>query len=171
MLFLTTNEVDYILKRPFFSDPVTERDRVYVYYHYRENVRLYTVRFNLIPSFSVGFMIATLQSSLFQRFAPSTLLHVTLMHDLLLCGDPQSDPPNSFYIWRANTNRRVIDPSEDHHDFDMTLTQLNVINLCQLCADMNPSDFDINFVNSSVIVHRVLSLVLTFEGSRIDISS
>lgn len=70
MLFLTTNEVDYILKRPFFSDPVTERDRVYVYYHYRENVRLYTVRFNLIPSFSVGFMIATLQSSLFQQFAP-----------------------------------------------------------------------------------------------------
>jgi hypothetical protein len=60
----------------------------------------------------------------------------------------------------------VIAQNEDFHDFDMTLTQLNVMNLCHTALEMNPSDFDIYFVNSSVSVHRVLSLVLTFEGPR-----
>ena len=164
-MFLTADEVQFILNKPFFSNPVTENDSVYVFYRGRQNIQLYTVRFNLIPSFSVRTMIATLQSSLFQRFPPHAPLHVTVMHDLLLCGDPK--PPSSFYIYRANTNRHVINPDEERYDFDMTLTLLNVINCCHSATEMNPSDFDIYFVNSSVTVHRVLSLVITFEGPRI----
>jgi hypothetical protein len=168
-MFLTEEEVKFILKKPFFSNPVTESDRVYVFYRNRENIQLYTVRFNITPTFSVNRMIATLQASLYQRFSAQTLLHVSVMHDLLL-RDPRANP-NTFYIWRANTNRQVIDLDDDIHDFEMSLTPLNVEKICHTLLDMNPEDFDIYFSTSSVSVDRVLSLVLTFEGPRSDTRS
>jgi hypothetical protein len=170
-MFLTKDEVTFILQKPFFSAPVTESDKEYMFYRHRTNIHLYTVRFNLTPTFSVNRMLATLQISLFQRFPVESLLHVSIMHDLLLCSDPRAEP-ESFYIWRANTNRHVIDDNnEDHHEFEMNLSQYNVIKLCHSVLQMNPDDFNPYFVNSSVTVDRVLSLVLTFEGPRIDTGS
>jgi hypothetical protein len=76
-------------------------------------------------------------------------------YDLLL-KDQNSD---SFYIWRANSNiSRNIPNSEQ-------TIQLNYDELymfIQHAARVNPSDLDIFFNSSNVVVDRVLAVVFTF---------
>ena len=166
-MFLTEIDIQYILQKSFFSNPMTESDLTYQFYRNRKNIELYTARFNIIPSFSIDTMIASLQHSLFERYSLNTPLHVNIMHDLLLCD--YNATPNSFYIWRANSNRTVFDM--DNTDIKMDLTQDNIIKCCNSAVNYSLNDFDVFFHDSKVTVVRVLSIVLAFDGKRINTRS
>jgi len=158
-MFLNESEVNIILKQPAFSKPVTESDINYIFYRGRRTVKLLTVRFNMIPSFTEHFMTRFLQDRLTAPpFQLQSQLSVSIHYDLLLCNHNVSPP--TYYIWVSNTNRTTLDVDKQ---IQLTITYDNISRLTENVTRVNISDLEVNFISSDITVERVLAIVFTFE--------
>ena len=158
-MFLNESEVKLILQQPLFSSPVTESDKSFIFYRGKRRAHLYTVRFNMIPSFSETFMSAFLQDKLTSPpFQLQSRLRASVHYDLLLCN--RTAVPVTYYIWVSNTNCTSLTTD---HQVDMMITYANIARFTEQVTNVNLADLDTNFISSDVTVDRVLAVVFTFE--------
>jgi hypothetical protein len=165
---MNISEVNTLLQNPLFTAPVTESIQDYEFYRGRRKVTIFTVRFNVVPTFNVLFMRAELPYKLLSHFPMGATLSVAVTYDLLLRSNPHNDDddsPPSYYIWRANTNQRSLDREDNDFDKTMYLTDNSVFKLCENAARININQLNIEFADSGVSVDRVLSIVLTFSST------
>jgi hypothetical protein len=157
-MFLTETELNQILQQPTFSLPVRESKVDYTFYHGKSKTQLHTVHFNITSQFNASFMVAyiqdTLTSSPYQL--QSTIL-ASVQYDLILSNVKAN--PKTFYIWRSNSNRTTLNVDQQEN---LTINYANINRFCENATHVNLADLNANFINSDVIVDRVLSIVFTF---------
>jgi hypothetical protein len=156
-MYLTISQVNQILNTPHYTLPFTESLFQYALYRGRYNARVFTVRFNTIPSLSEDFIFSHLYRELQSRFPEEPHLRASLKYDLLMKNTTQT--PATYYIWRANSN---------HYNFNnadevlMSNTYESLFQFVNNCTTIDIDNLDIFFQNSSVTIDRVLALVFSF---------
>ena len=156
-MYPTREQIDVYLNQPFFSDNYTESSKKYVFYRGKLNVTVYTLRFNFLPSFDEDFMLRTVTTKLMSSYPMQTRLLGSFQYDLLL-RNSEADP-NTFYIWRANSNQKKFDEA---HEISFLLNYANTHRFVQAVVQNNFNDLNTNFLNSKVTIERPLSVVLSF---------
>lgn len=157
MILLTLDQVNRILSTSHYASSFTETWTQYRLYRGRLNTSVLTLRFNLTLDPTVMFMTHVMENHLLTRFPRGSQVLVSINYDLLL---RQSDGPPSYYLWRANSNRHRFNKSEE---FVLTLTTYHINAFIQrLIRGPNMNDLNINFINSKVVVDRVLFVVCSF---------
>jgi hypothetical protein len=168
-MYMNISEVNTLLQNPLFTAPVTESIQDYEFYRGRRKVTIFTVRFNVVPTFNLLFMRADLDDKLSSHYPRGVTLSVAVTYDLLLRSNPRDDDddisPPSYYIWRANTNQRSLDREDNDFDKTMYFTDHNVFTLCKNAARIDANELNIEFADSDVSIDRVLTIVLTFSST------
>ncbi len=154
-MYLNQHQLNVILQSPYYALAVTENVTDYGFYRGRRNVRVLTLRFNLIATFDENRMIQSIFTTLLNYFPLDARLLGSVNYDLLLC-DPELQ---SFYIWRANTNQAHYNVSQET---PFVLNYANVYRFCQNSSHVHVPDLAINFRSSKVVIDRILAIVLTF---------
>jgi len=166
-MYMNISEVNTLLQNALFTDPVTESIQDYEFYRGRRKVSIFTVRYNLVPTFDLKFMQTDLVDKLLSHYPRGITLAVAVNYDLLLCSNPRDDDnsPPTYYIWRANSNQRSLDREDNNFDKTMYFRDENVDTLCANAVGIDVADqLNIEFVSSNVSIDRVLSIVLTFSS-------
>lgn len=159
MILLNRQQMNHLLNSPHYSLPWTESYVLYRLYRGKKQTGVMTLRvkWDQHPSFIK--MLNLLEERLLNIFPKHAQLVASIDYDLLLRDSNRS--PESFYIWRANSNRRQFD--YHHHEeivFNLNFHHLREFVQTMLNIDMN--QLNINFINSSVVVDRVLFVVCSF---------
>ncbi len=154
-MYLNQHQLNAILQSPYYALPMTENMTDYMSYRGRQNVRVLTIRFNMIPTFDENTMIQTILNMLTNHFPIDARLLASINYDMLLC-DPQQE---SFYIWRANTNQAHYNVSQE---IPLILNYANVFRFCQNSSHVHVPDLALNFRTSNVVIDRMLAIVFTF---------
>ncbi len=155
MSYLSALQVNQLLRNGWFTIPMSRHVHNYAMYRGRVHATVLTLRFNITRNFDEEFMIESVIQTTMDQFSTRRTVLGLIEYDLLL----KEQNTDSFYIWRANSNiSRNIPNSEQ-------TIQLNYDELymfIQHAARVNPSDLDIHFNSSNVVVDRVLAIVFTF---------
>lgn len=154
-MYLNQTQLTTILNSPYWALPVTENMTNYSLYRGRQNVRVLTIRFNLIATFDETRMIQTLMTMLTNYFPVESRLLSSVNYDLLLC-EPQS---KSYYIWRANTNQALFNVSQET---PLKLNYANVFRFSQNSSNVHVPDLSLSFRQSNVVIEKILAIVFTF---------
>lgn len=157
-MYLNKNQLDQILKSPFFSQLHTHNVIKYALYRGKFQVVVHTVRFNLTDQFSENIMYQYLYSYLLSNFSLNTHVLGTIEYDLLL-EDPSSDP-KSYYIWRANSNASHINNAAVEVFFPLSYN--NLYRFAENVLNVHLSNLNIHFRNSNVKINRIVAIVFTF---------
>ena len=156
-MYLTISQVNQILNTPRYTLPFTESLFQYALYRGRYNAKVYTVRFNIIPSLTEDFIFNHLYRGLQSGFPAEPHFRASLKYDLLMKNNSQI--PATYYIWRANSN---------HYNFNnadevlVSNTPESLLQFVNNCTTIDVDNLDIFFQNSSVSIDRVLALVFSF---------
>ena len=156
-MYPTREEINKILEHPLFTSEFTESSKKYVFYRGKLNVTVYTLRFNFLPSFDEDFMLRTVTTKLMSSYPMQTRLLGLFQYDLLL-RNSEADP-NTFYIWRANSNQKKFDEA---HEISFSLNYANIHRFVQAVVQTSIPDLNINFHSSKVVIERPLSVVFSF---------
>ena len=166
-MYLTDTELTAILRNPYYTTPFTTSLCRYRFYRGRTNASVVTVRFNIAVHGTLDepFIRSTLFDHVSEHFGLHTTLRASVLYDVLLENivvddDEPHERVRSFYIWRANTNRRTFDDTADE-----ILMSLNLPNMTRFVTDavqVHVPDLNIQFTSSKVSINRLLALVFTF---------
>jgi len=157
-LYLSHLQLQSILQNPYYSSPYTVSHHEYTFYRGEIKTHVLTLRFNRLPTFTPTLLHQVLLEHLFETFPRYATLIVTLDADVLLRGG--DTPPWSYYIWRANSNRRHF---EHRWEWIMVNANENIHQLVQDLVRFSPLDhFQPLFKNSTVSAVTTLSLVCSF---------
>jgi hypothetical protein len=156
-MYLTLNQVNYVLSSSHYSVPFTESVINYALYRGHFNTQVYTVRFNKIESLNEDFIFNHLYTQLLIRFPNIPRFKASIRYDLLL-SDPKQDEP-SFYVWRANSNHRNYD---ENNEIVLEHSPDDLFQFVNNCLNVHIPDLEIDFHNSSVIIVKVLAIVFSF---------
>ncbi len=154
-MYLTEQEVNSVLQSSYYRDPVTETVFHYRSYRGRAYVNVFTLRFNITPSFNESFVVRHLLERLPTHYALQSNVLGSVQYDLLLVNPDRT----SFYIWRANSNRVHFNEQEE---IKLTLSYANLMRFCQYSLRFHTPDLNTYFKSSNVSIDRVLALVYTF---------
>lgn len=155
MLYLRHDEVQLILQNPLYTRPVTQNSSNYHLYRGRLKAEVFTIRFNLISDFNERFMLQTCLNLLMNRYEEETPLNCSIHYDVLLATPDRQ----SFYIWRANTNRVHFDENDE---ILLNLNSPELVRFCQQALNFNISDLKLFFSNSNMSIDKIIAIVFTF---------
>ena len=156
-MYLTRVELNTILKKPYYSNPVTDSLVKYAVYRGRVNADVYTLRCNITSDFNEDHMINLVITHVMSRFPIGQRLLGSISYDLLLV-DPKSNP-KSYYIWKANSNQTMLNTNGE---ILISLSHDNVFRFIQNSFRVDIPSLSINFRNSNVVVERLLTVVFSF---------
>ena len=155
MSYLSALQINQLLRNDWFTIPMSSHVHNYAMYRGRVHATVLTLRFNITRNFNEEFMIESVIQTTINQFSSQRTVLGLIEYDLLL-KDRNSD---SFYIWRANSNvARNIPNSEQSIQLNYDELYIFIRN----AARVNPSDLNIYFNSSNVVVDRVLAIVFTF---------
>jgi len=155
--FVPLDVMREIIAAPKFRLPMTTTVTTYDRLRGQYRAKVITIRFNLIDSFNVSFMIRNVMAELEKYFNPSSNIACSIGYDFVLA-KRNADPP-SFYVWIANTNRALFD---DNNEIMLQFTPANINRFCQNAANVHVPDLEIDFYSSDCIIDRVLTVVFSF---------
>jgi len=159
MTYLTAEQCRMILGTSHYSTPVTESWTDYLYYRGQHKASVLTLRFNINETFSPEVLERVLLDRLTFYFDQSKSVEVIIDYDFLLRGDQ----PDSFYIWRANSNQHYFDESQE---FNLSITPRAIHDL-SITLTSDPTDLlENNFFHSRVHLERLLAVVCSFMQYR-----
>jgi hypothetical protein len=159
-MWVRPDEVEPILRRPWWTTPFTESNMHYAMYDDRFNVDIYTLRFNLWdrPDFEEEHMLDLLIQKVMNRFPRAESVVGKIDYDRLLTSPSQEE--RSYYIFQANSNQRQSD-----HIIENTfaLDQHNLYFFGKKALAFDLSVLSDEFMQrSNVIIHSILAIVFTF---------
>ncbi len=111
-MWISAEQLGPVLKHHWFTTKCTESNVKYTLYNNRNEVKVYTLRFNLqIPNYSHESMLEEMITKVMNNFPTEESLFANIQYDMLLVSKSESTP--SFYLWRANSNQRSNYPTEE----------------------------------------------------------
>jgi hypothetical protein len=152
---MTETQVQQILQNPYFSNLSTQSTVNYVLYRGHYNATVHTLRFNNTNRLNNTNLLQQIATYLFSQFDMNTYLLCSISYDLLLV-DPST---NSYYIWRANSNARSVNVTQDVY---FILTYANLNRFINNAMHVYIPDLNIHFQSSNVVVNRIISYVFSF---------
>jgi len=156
MSYLTAHQCRQILRHSHYTQPMTESWTDYLFYRGRLHASVLTLRFNWAASPTPASLETMLMDTLYTYFTPTETVTVIVDYDLLL---RHSTVPDSFYLWRANSNRHHFDSGVE---FELRLDPASLRTLTTtLLSDPRPV-LDQNFLSSHALVDRILTVVVSF---------
>jgi hypothetical protein len=160
-MYLSEHEINAILRTPYYSQPFSASLLNYVFYRGRYNANVLTVRFNVQNAlFNESFLQSILLSQAEELYAMNTNLRVSVFYDLLLEKNQLYEhEERSYYIWRANSNRRSFNDESD--EIVMSLNAPNVIQWVRQAVHVHLPDLNVHFESSNVTINRLLAIVFT----------
>ncbi len=155
VMYLSKSELDSLLKKDYFTTFLHTNVTKYALYRGHYNANVLTLRYSVLsPSFTENDMIQSCITETMKFFSPKQKsVRGLIEYDFVLKADQQS-----YYFWRANSNRTPLPNSETI----LSLTYDDIFLFIQNVAYPNPSDFDIFFANSNVSVDMITSVIFTF---------
>jgi hypothetical protein len=161
-MYLSEHELNAILKTPYYSQPFSTSFLNYTFYRGRYNANVLTVRFNVENAlFNESFLQSILHAQIEDVYAMNTNLRVSVFYDLVLENNRLNEhEERSYYIWRANSNRRSFDDESDEKF--MLFNAPNLIQWVRQALQVHLPDLNVNFEHSNVTINRLLAVVFTF---------
>jgi hypothetical protein len=157
-LYMTEREMLAVIGSPHFSVPMTVNETRYTFYRGHRSATVITLRFNVFSAqFSHEFMARQVEAQLERFFVINTMLCCCTDYDFVLVNN--SGPTRSYYIWTANSNRSAFNETQET---TLSFTSPNVHRYCREAMRIDVPSLNINFVNSSCTVDRLLSITLSF---------
>jgi hypothetical protein len=120
------------------------------------------VRFNVENAlFNESFIQSILHAQIEDVYTINTNLRVSIFYDLVLENNRLNEhEERSYYIWRANSNRRSFDDESDEKF--MLFNAPNLIQWVRQALQVHLADLNVNFEPSNVTINRLLAVVFTF---------
>jgi hypothetical protein len=161
-MYLSEHELNAILQTPYYSQPYSTSFVNYTFYRGRYNANVLTVRFNVQNDmFNETFIQGILLTQTEDHYGLDTNLRVSVFYDLVLENNPVNEnEERSFYIWRANSNRRAFNDESD--EIFMSFNVPNLIQWVRQALQVHLPDLNVNFEHSNVTINRLLAVVFTF---------
>lgn len=154
--YLSREELNQLLENPWFTQFYSSNVHHYAYYRGKLNATVLTLRYNLGSNqFTEDAMIESVLSTTLQQFSNKRQVIGLIEFDLLLV-QPDS---NSFYIWRANSNVIRNLPTVEQ---TITLSYDALYLFIRNAAHTNPTDLNVYFSSSSVVISQIIAIVFTF---------
>jgi len=160
-MWISAEQLGPVLKHYWFMTKSTESNVKYTLYNGRNEVKVYTLRFNLrSPNYSHESMLEDMISKVMNKFPKEESLIGNIQYDMLLVSNSEATP--SYYLWRANSNQRSTSATEEillkkeHH-------QLYLFG--QKAIQANMADLQLQFPSSDVVVAQILTIVFTFSSA------
>jgi hypothetical protein len=158
MSYLSRPELEQLLRNDWFTNPMSMHVHNYHNYRGRTNANVLTLRFNMNVNFNEDNMIESVIQTTINHFSSQQTVLGLIEYDLLLM---QPDP-ESFYIWRANSNISRNIPNAEQ---TLRLNYDNLFLFARNAARVIPTDLEAHFRTSNVIINRVIAIVFTFISS------
>jgi hypothetical protein len=160
-MWIPAEQLGPVLKHHWFTTKSTESNVKYTLYNSRNEVKVYTLRFNLrSPDYSHESMLEDMISKVMNNFPTEESLIGNIQYDMLLVSKNEETP--SYYLWRANSNQRSTSGAEEillqkeHH-------QLYLFG--QKAAQANMAELQLQFPSSDVVIADILTIVFTFSSA------
>jgi hypothetical protein len=152
-MYYTKEQLNTLLKTPYFSDPSTVSTINYFMYRGLYNITVTTIRFN--NTFDVLSIVQQVMTTLLTKFLINTKLLGAVGYDLVL-----SDSTNSsMYLWRSNSNYRAFDSFNENVLF---LNYNSLYRFIQEGVNVDMHSLNTNFHNSNVTVYKIVAIVFSF---------
>ena len=103
-------------------------------------------------------MIESVIQTTMNHFSSQQTVLGLIEYDLLL----MQPNPESFYIWRANSNISRNIPNDEQ---TLLLNHENLFLFIREAARVIPTDLEVHFRTSNVVINRVIAIVFTFISS------
>ena len=159
--WISPEQLEPILKHYWYTTKVTESNIQYTLYNNRNNVKVYTLRYNLRnKNYSHETMIDDMMSKVMTAFPKSKSVIGNVQYDMLLESTKKDDP--GYYLWRANSNQRTASGTEE------TLLQKEYHQLYifgQRATEPDIEELANQFQSSSVVIADILTIVFTFTSA------
>jgi hypothetical protein len=160
-MWISAEQLGPVLKHHWFTTKFTESTLNYALYHNRNNVKVYTLRFNLkSPNYSHENMVDEMINKVMKTFPKTESLICNFQYDMLLVNNKEDEP--SYYLWRANSNQ-LADSSTEEILLKKDYHQLYFFG--QRATETNMSELNFQFESSAVVVADVLTIVFTFTSA------
>lgn len=153
MTYLSRSELQSVLNNNFFKTDSVHLNK-YALYRGKTEAKVLTLRFNLNTAFDEDMVVNKILSHIVEHFPSQRSLLALIEYDLVL----MRHEPESYYIWRANSNTSTV-PYEERK---LNVTFDDIFMFCRQSMRVNPSDLDVYFRNSSVVIHSIIAVVYTF---------
>ena len=160
-MWVPANALGAILKKPWFTDPMTVTEYTYAMYRDMNDVNVSTLRFNLnSPGYSETRMIDMLMNYVMNKFKENTDIIGITDYDLLLVSNVDPAAP-TYYIFTANSNQRV---SNNTKETRFLLTRDQLFLFARRAAQINIPELEIDFKDSNLVISSVIAIVFTFTS-------
>ena len=160
-MWIPAEQLGPVLKHHWFTTKCTESNVKYTLYNNRNEVKVYTLRFNLqIPNYSHESMLEEMITKVMNNFPTEESLFANIQYDMLLVSKSEATP--SFYLWRANSNQRSNYPTEE---ILLTKEQHQLYLFGQKATQANMADLQYQFASSDVVIAQILTIVFTFSSA------
>lgn len=160
-MYLSRLELDQLLKNPYFQNVKNRSVSKFTLYRGHFNASVLTLRYSIIsPQFNEQQMITNCIQEVMDEFSPKhKSVRGLIEYDLILKANPVDEiNEDSYYFWRANSNRSAVANSET----TLSLNHDSIFLFIHQAAHINPSELNIYYVNSNVTVDRITSIIFTF---------
>jgi len=156
MGYLTRLELIQLLKNRWFTETMSSHVHQYACYRGRINATVLTLRYNIhLPNFDEDSMIESVIRETMNQFSSQRQILGLIEYDLLL----MNPEPESYYIWKANSNvARNLPNSEE----TIALNYDDLFLFIRNESRINPSDLDVYFSSSNVVINKIIAVVFTF---------
>jgi len=159
-MWIPAEQLGPVLKHHWFTTKCTESNVKYTLYNNRNEVKVYTLRFNLqTPNYSHESMLEDMITKVMNNFPTEESLFGNIQYDMLLVSKSESTP--SFYLWRANSNQRSNYPTEE---ILLTKEHHQLYLFGQKATQANMADLQYQFASSDVVIAQLLTIVFTFSS-------
>ena len=159
-MWISAEQLGPVLKHHWFTTKCTESNVKYTLYNNRNEVKVYTLRFNLqIPNYSHESMLEEMITKVMNNFPTEESLFANIQYDMLLVSKSEATP--SYYLWRANSNLRSNYPTEE---ILLTKEQHQLYLFGQKATQANMADLQHQFASSDVVIAQLLTIVFTFSS-------
>jgi hypothetical protein len=159
-MYLTRSELVDLLKLPYFNTFFTKNVHNYALYRGHFNATVLTLKYSvLVPEFNETSMINSIIKEVLDFFPPNIKsVRALIDYDVVLKSNPMDQVNESFYLWKANSNRNQVPNQETI----VSLDENSIFLFVRHAARVNPSELDIYYINSNVSVDRIVSILFTF---------
>ena len=166
-MWIPAEQLGPVLKHHWFTTKFTESNVNYTLYNNRNQVKVYTLRFNLRnPDFSEENMLDEMMRKVMNNFPKEESLVGSIQYDMLLASS-KAEPP-SYYLWRANSNQRMSFSGGGGDGIEEILLRKEYHELYlfgQRATKTNMSELQVQFPSSDVVIAEILTIVFTFSSA------
>lgn len=160
-MYISRSELNQLLKKPYFQTFFNKSIAKFALYRGHFNAHVLTLRYSVLsPEYNENFMITNVIQEVLNHFPPTQKsVRGLIEYDIILRAKPMEDEEQeSFYFWRANSNRSNVPNNETV----LTLDHDSLFLFIRNAARINPAELDVYFANSNVAVFQIVSIIFTF---------